>query len=220
MWILLCSCLVKGPGAEDDDDLSEETTSPAGDSADEPAIDISACPLVGQAWSLDLAGGSWEEPASLGAIISTYFSEEPRLYVATNDGQHLEFGGRITPGDDCLALPEADISGWPAFSVGPTEASLMALGYTLPVHDMVVAATVDEEVCGPLLSLSLQGQADMREVGYIFAPLAGSSDPDEVCALLADFSADCSACEDGEPVCMDLRVVEVPNREVSTPDCP
>jgi hypothetical protein len=32
--------------------------------------------------------------------------------------------------------------------------------------------------------------------------LIGTSDPDEICALLAGFGVDCSACADGRELCM------------------
>ena len=126
--------------------------------------------------------------------------------------------------DECLASQElkgADFTADPHFVTLPQDYSLSSSETNVPFSSMVIDATVMPGG-GGLHKLRISGDLDARLAAPFLAVTLGTSDPNELCGLLAGFGASCQACvSDGLDFCIPLRTEEasaVPEAD-TTVDC-
>jgi hypothetical protein len=173
------------------------------------AMDIATEDLIGFTWQLDLATSDITEPPGIGIILSAVLTDslmygvtdatpdtlDLAVAVGRPDGAGFEIG-------DVLPLGTTDFSTAPDFTVDGTGTTLdyPYEGVDIPFEDPVFVGTMATD--GESLdTITLTTKLDTRDVGPLFSL---GSEETAVCVFMADFGVSCGACNDGEPLCLDL----------------
>jgi hypothetical protein len=165
--------------------------------------------LVGRTYTLSLSAGRWVEPAGAGAYLAKVFPTNV-LAMVTDVGTDtismrltLAQTGDTAAQDTCVPTqdaPPADFSEDPFFAIGPTDITMSADKLTFTIHDLILsgAFAADGTAIGGVV---FGGHVDMREVG----PALGMSG-DKICAFGSALGFECTACSDGEDLCLGILV--------------
>ncbi len=177
---------------------------------------------TGNVYQLDLASGTWTEPAGVSALLSSEIGVDLLLEVRSVDpGLEIRSGwtdDTLLAQDTCVEtvdFPSADIDLLPAFEVGPTSMSLAVSGYEAPIQQVVITGGFD--LTGSAIDdAALTAEIDFRKWKALLKDLLGSGDPADMCDLIAGFGLSCDACaSDGKAYCIPVAVESIP-AELST----
>ncbi|HHO50350.1 MAG TPA: hypothetical protein ENK18_05615 [Deltaproteobacteria bacterium] len=167
--------------------------------------------LDGSTYSIDLTSGTWIEPPGVGPLIPLLIGDlEWLMGVETVNAQTIDWlqapGDGLGGQDLCAetnALPAADFSNNPLFSIGPADINLDVLGVLTVLEGAFMGGTIRGDY-GALEGLSVSGTLDTRP--WVDAIVPGGSD-DSVCVLFATFGVSCDPCADGSGTyCLDVVV--------------
>lgn len=183
--------------------------------------------LAGKAYTIDLASATFVEPAGIGGLIGDLLEQNILVGVVSADSSSLSMIGAIsvtgtTEQDTCtpsIDFPEADFSENPFFSVGPEDTTIAVAGYSATIRGLEISGAF-----APDLSYfgggKLAGTIDSRDLLTIpdLLELTGCDGTDDAC--LCDFIggtglATCSACSDGEDLCLKLLAKDIVAEEIS-----
>ncbi len=180
------------------------------------AGDFDSTVIVDGAWRIVLAEATWVEPAGVGSLLGSMIDYDLLLGVTGVDGDNLDTllalgQSGVDQQDYCqptLALT-GDFSAAPTFAIGPDDLSIPYNDADLVLNDFQMAGTFSAD--GELITDgAISGYLDMRELAPALESSIGTSDPDEVCSLLAGFGVTCGACaSDGASYCVDLALEDI-----------
>lgn len=187
-----------GSGPGDTADTTDTDTGPGGD----------ARGLTGRTYVVALSDARIVEPATLGAVLSTFITQDILLGVESVTTTELEmFGSVAADGSDpleqdyCLGtfhFPTADFTGSPAFEVGPADLTLAFNGISVDMAAVVVTGTFTEDG-GRFEGGTLSGKMDTRPLD----PMLGGAGA--ICGLAQNLGEACVACpSDGAVSCLDI----------------
>ncbi len=175
------------------------------------------CDLTGNTYLVQLTEARFVEPAALGDLIGQYLDQDLLIGVSDATDTSLDMLGAVadpdTGGqnycDPTIPFPTADFSESPYFSVGPEDTTLSVAGYSIPINGLLLSGTFAPD-CSYFGGGVLAGELDARDLGDLVGEYLGTSDPDELCAMLAGFSVTCEACtSDGEPYCVGIKADQI-----------
>jgi len=177
--------------------------------------------LVGKAFSLDLANARIVEPAGIGAVLSSYLTQDILVGITAVGGGEIQMIGAIgaegaePPAqnycDPTIPFPAADFSAAPFFSIGPADTTLAVAGFDITIGDLNITGTIapDGSYFG---GGTLSGVIDTRPL----APLIEEGNPNAICSLATSFGVSCEPCVDGEAFCLGLVADQIIATGIST----
>ncbi len=197
------------------------TTGEIGDPVTNPAG------LVGRTWDIDLASGTWVQPAGigvlLGSLIRSYVGDETILLeVSALDAMagtldvflgralYLPNGGALYQ-DTCEETYDLTAAGGGSFQdpyfeiVSTTGATVPIIGYPFTLETMVLSGAFDT-TGQDLVGLRIAGELDARTLAPTFGPVLGlGTNPSTLCTLVTSFNAPCRPCSsDGATFCLQV----------------
>ncbi|MEC8425489.1 MAG: hypothetical protein VX000_17005 [Myxococcota bacterium] len=194
-------------GDTDTDDDTDDDTDIGTDPID--------CSLDGRAYTWDLVSATWVQPAGVGSLLGGFLEELPVMGVTATTPTEIESVFGLPSTDACIEFPTADFSGDPVFSIGPEDALFDLGGSEVTIVNLEVRGAFEAD-CSAIRDGSLEGQLDVREI----AGSLGFGDAATTCGLLVSFGASCVACDsDGEALCLDVELVDVPAGETDPLSC-
>ncbi len=172
--------------------------------------------LVGNTYVLDLAGADWVQPPGLGPLLQLYFTTPVLLGVETADTTSIDFlgaPGAIDPFEGILqdmTQQTWDFEGTgfadePYFRTDVPEVNFKFDGLDIPVFEFRVEGTFEADGSS-FGGGALIGNADTRNLGV---QLGEPDNPAAMCGYAESLGILCKSCPDGEPYCLDLKVVGV-----------
>jgi len=175
-----------------------------------PAIDPVGLP--GSGYLLDLAGGTWVEPAGIGPLLQQSLEAQVLIEVLTADPD-LEVRVALDDlgngqQDMCIATIEPPAEPFldnPYFDIGPFDLPLGIQGINTDLGD--VQMTGEFSADGQTIdAITLRSFVDTRPL----LPLIGGGAPDAMCQLVAVFGTSCESCpSDGLPLCLNVHVEDM-----------
>jgi hypothetical protein len=180
--------------------------------------------VEGRTYAFDLTTGLYVEPAGIGAVLASYFTQQVLLGVLEADSVSIDLRTSLaregawpaeqdtcTPSNDVDA---ADFSGQPWFAAGPMELVPVVAGFEVPLEDVTVEGTFAADgsyIGGGILT----GMLDTRPL----APLVDDSgDEAAICNLAVSFGVTCVPCpDDGVPYCLSMRIEGLSGTEADGP---
>ena len=223
----------------DDDDATGDDDDATGDDDDDSTAgdDDDATPggseaIADDTWAVDLANGTWVEPAGVGGLFSSFFGDQWLLFSVqdaptsnfSTGAVHVVTGAgtgtsssieqdpcvettRATAGNDGAWNTGDDDPGlWaqPTLSFGPADGAFGDNGVSLT--GVLITASFN----GSFSSFSngtLDAEIDARDL----TGLIETEDPEEVCELFEQTAAvTCSSCQsDGQPYCIPVAIVDL-----------
>lgn len=176
-----------------------------------------AVDLTGRTYALDPTSGRWLEPPGAGPLFAAVLGTT-RLLVAVTDAQPDALDLVAAVGMDgvqntCTPTMPIDAT-WadPYFEAMADAIVLQTSSFGLQISDFALTGSFASDGSA-IAGATFSGLADTRALGAEF----GLGDtPDAVCQLVAVFFVYCTACPDGEPLCLDMRIegVEAPETEL------
>lgn len=167
--------------------------------------------LDGSTYTIDLTSGNWIEPPGVGPLIPLLIGDlEWLMGVETVNAQTIDWiqapGDGLGGQEVCLettALPAADFSNNPLFSIGPADLLINVLGTATVLNDAFLGGAIAADY-GSLEGLTVSGAFDTRS--WVDEIVPGGGD-DAVCDLFAAFGVSCDPCSDGSGTyCLDILV--------------
>ncbi len=176
--------------------------------------------LVGRTWVVNLADGTWVQPASFGALLSLYVTTPVLLGVEDANSSFVDLlaGPGIVdplvglvqdPGADTWDFAPAAFDDAPYFQALSPHADLAFEGSVIPIDDFEVSGTFAADGAS-IGGLRVKGLGDTRSLGVVF----GSDDPGAACAFTEDLGVPCEVCSDGLPYCLQIDIVDAPAEEL------
>ena len=182
----------------------------------ELGAEVDTASLVGKAFTIDLGSANFVEPAGLGAILEGVLEQNILVGVTAASDTTVEMIGAIsvagtTEQDTCtpsIDFPEADFSENPHFSVGPEDTTIAVAGYSATIRGLQISGDFAPDYSyfgGGVLA----GTIDSRDLAAIpdLQSLTGCDGTDDACLcnfISSSGLATCSACSDGEELCLTL----------------
>jgi hypothetical protein len=189
------------------DTTVDMTTSAAGTPVAAPAD------LLGATWDLDLASGTFLEPAGVGSLLGSLIGDV-RVFLgvtaydeATEELSLIGAIGDPSGQDLCtetLDLPQPAAFSNPEMTLQSDSLPITVADLTVDITDLDIAGTVLPDGSG-IAGARLAGSLDTRDLGDLLPGEEGQSP----CELLSGFGAECIACSDGEVACIALDVVDL-----------
>ena len=203
-----------GTDPDTDSDTDADTDADTDDDTD-IGTDPIECSLEGRAYEWDLINATWVQPAGVGSLLGSFLEEVPVMGVTATSGTEIESVFGLPSQSTCITFPTADFSGDPVFAIGPEDALFDLGGTQVTIVNLEVGGAFESD-CSAIRGGSLEGQMDVREI----APSLGFGDAATTCGLLVSFGASCVACDsDGEQLCLDVELEDVPAPETGPLDC-
>lgn len=179
--------------------------------------------LVGKTYVVDLNGADFVEPAGVADLLLGQLENSILLGVQSTSPD-LQMLGAIsvdggTDQDMCtetIPFPAADFASSPYFEIGPEDTSITVAGFTVEILQLEVSGTfaADGSYFG---GGTLRGELDARLLAPLVGDLLGTTDPDEICGVVAGFGVACETCSsDGEPYCLGVYVRDITATEQGT----
>ena len=171
--------------------------------------------IVGQTYALDIASGTFLEPAGVGDLIGSLLENNILIGIKSVEDSQMNIRGAIsvagTPDQDfCTAtlesFPSADFSAAPYFEIPSGDVELSVAGFTATIFNLSVRGTfaADASYFG---GGYLEGELDARQIYPLLGDAGIEADgPEDVCSLLLGFGVACVPCVDTEPYCVRLVV--------------
>lgn len=149
------------------------------------------------------------EPAGLDPIFEQVLTRDVLVYVEdeTTDTLVLDVALAGSDGrqDPCEAVRQFPPAAWhtnPSFEAGPGELTTSFGGQPASLRHLGFAGTFDEYAF-QWRDGTLDAQLDTRELQ------AAIPEERDLCGLVEDLGGECSACDDGEIACFDLRIEDI-----------
>lgn len=175
--------------------------------------------IEGQTYVMDMSAAKVVQPSGAAQVLLTMLDNDLSLQVDRVDGDTLEITvaeTRTSDGEQDTCKPTLDFSmpgnfaEAPAFDVGPVDVPFNVAGYTVFLYDAYSSATFAPDgtfFAGGLMS----GFVDARDVVEALEGrgVLPSEDPATLCELLGNYNVGCTACQDGEPLCLELQVANI-----------
>jgi len=183
--------------------------------------------LSGRTYEINLAQARITQPSQVAQALLALVDHSLMVHVdeAQLDGMELTIAAanKITGNQDTcipsLSVSVAgDLSGPPTFNLGPVDVVFDLAGYAVTLFDATAEATFAADgtyFAGGRLS----GTLDARDVvealsGRDVLPV---EDAAAVCETIARVGLECTACSDGEVLCLDMEIEEVEGTPTSSP---
>ncbi len=178
--------------------------------------------LVGKAFALDLAAARIVEPAGIGAVLSSYLTQDILVGISGVSGNQIQMIGAIGAEgaeppvqnycDPTIPFPTADFSSAPFFSIGPADTTLNVAGFAITIGDLNITGTIapDGSYFG---GGTLSGTIDTRPLAPL---LDDSGNEGAICDLAVSFGVTCEPCADGMNFCLNLVADQIVATGVST----
>jgi hypothetical protein len=171
----------------------------------------------GGAWVLALAEGQIQAPGSLTPYVLGALEENLVIGMVTVDGGAATMRlawSRGTGGaqDFCRATTEVDTVAWsdPHFETAPHDLVVPDEDGDIVLASSVFTGDLSAD-CATTGGVRLETQLDARHLGTRWNEALETDDPDQICVAFSGFGVDCGPClTDGEPLCVDLRLVGIP----------
>jgi hypothetical protein len=200
--------------ADADTDTDADTDADTDDDTD-IGTDPIDCSLDGRAYEWDLVNATWVQPAGVGSLLGGFLEELPVMGVTAASGTEIESVFGLPSQAECIQFPTADFTADPVFAIGPEDAIFNISGTAVTIVNLQVGGAFESD-CSAIRGGSLEGQMDVREI----ADTLGFGDAATTCGLLTSFGASCVACDsDGEQLCLDIELENVPAPETDPLDC-
>lgn len=181
-----------------------------------PLTDAAA--LDGRTWQLDVTDtdADWVQPAGLGALFGSFFDQPVLVGVQWVQGERIDLIGGLGTnvvgaivqdlGLPTWNFPVADFAGTPFFSVDADEITLVVSGYDLPIYNFHLEGTFlpDASAIGGAV---LIGLGDTRYAG---GAVGFPGRDDALCQFGAGVGVPCEPCPDGEPLCLQVEIHDIP----------
>ncbi len=168
--------------------------------------------LLDRSWVVPLAEVPWTRPESAADLLTVVLTEPLLIGVHAVDGDQLHMlaaVGRFSDLDGFLQRPNEptwDVEGVDLSQGAWFEGQAEQIVFTyseaeVPVHDFTLSGTFAPD--GAAIEGGLiEGLVDTRDIAKLFQ----RDDPDFVCTVVAeDYQFECTACPDGEVLCLDLK---------------
>lgn len=192
-------------------------TDQLGFTTSEVGVPVSA-DLTSRVYALDLAAGLWTEPPGVGPVFAAVFAPYRLRMGVTDMSDPLTLGliaALSEDGDQYPCAPSLDLVGgvWadPYLEVSSPRVALETATFGLVIDTFSLGAAFAPDG-SRIEGAVLAGVVDTRALG---AQLGLGDSPFAVCQVAATLGAYCSACADGELVCLDLRVEDVDGPQVA-----
>jgi hypothetical protein len=176
--------------------------------------------LVGRAYQVSFAEGTWLEPAGIGDLIASQLGEATSLVevlAVGTDTLDLRLAGGLLDTQE-LCTPTTDLLGVdfttnPEAVLEPETLSLWFDGIEVPLLEPRITGRLQSDSAA-VTDVSLGGMIDTVPLGEVFGL---GSDPAAICDLIASFGVSCVECPDGSSsYCMTLLIADVYGPEIST----
>jgi hypothetical protein len=176
--------------------------------------------LVGRAYQVSFAEGTWLEPAGIGDLIASQLGEATSLVevlAVGTDTLDLRLAGGLLDTQE-LCTPTTDLLGVdfttnPEAVLEPETLSLWFDGIEVPLLEPRITGRFQSDSAA-VTDVSLGGMIDTVPLGEVFGL---GSDPAAICDLIASFGVSCVECPDGSSsYCMTLLIADVYGPEIST----
>ena len=180
-----------------------------------PPID---CDLTGRSYRVDLLSARFVKPGeAIADLLFSALTVDVLLGVDTASESEILMLGAISESvgglqDYCtpsIDFPEAAAFTNPAFSVGPAEVELDISGTPIEISSLSISGAFAPD-CSYFGGGRLLGELDARVLAPLAGDLAGTEDPDEICAFLAPLGVTCEPCSsDSLPYCAQVEVDQI-----------
>lgn len=171
--------------------------------------------LQGGTYHLDIQAGRWIEPGGFGAVLSASFESEILIGVSFSSDEFIDLLGgqgyffvgdlRQDTGQTTWDFPLTDFSGHPYFETTADVIELKVSGYPLPISDFWLSGTFAPDG-NSIVSATLRGLGDTRFAG---GALGQPQNESAFCELGAAAGVNCSACPDGEELCLAVEIDQI-----------
>jgi len=202
-------------------------------------LEVDTGALTDVVWLVDLAEGTWTEPAGVGAFVATQLGdwvllmqvlEQSELALQDQPGMHILGAGaentktegivqapcaaalRMTAGPDLQLGTDDDVPGTldnPGFDFGPSPLAMMVNGRRVQIDQTVVSGLFELDLAS-ITGLRIAGILDTRPLDGM---LGEPAEEGAVCELVWE-TAEIPCEECGEPVpgpfCLDVVVEDIP----------
>jgi hypothetical protein len=185
-----------------------------------PVADPNA--MVGKTYTVQLSAARFVKPPGVADLLLGQLTDDVLLGVSGIDGSSIQMLGALSEGaggpqNTCspsIDFPVADFSENPFVNIGPENVTIEAAGLTIPIANFNIsgAFAADGSYFGGGV---LSGQLDARDLAPALADTLGTSDPTELCGLLAGFGVSCAPCADGQSFCVDVLADDITALEKS-----
>lgn len=179
--------------------------------------------LIGKTFEVDLLAGRFVEPEGVGSLLGEYLGDQPLfLEVEAASSTEVEilgiFGrqGSTTPEQSqCIGtvdFPSGEFTSNPYFEVlAPGTSTLPLGGSTVEIYDLQMSSSFTPE------GTAMQGGlfAGLLDTRPLVELVEEGGAKDAICELAASIGVDCEVCPDGEPLCITMRIDDIPAREVT-----
>jgi len=179
------------------------------------------CDLTGKTFEVDLAAARFVQPAGVAELLLGQLEDQIYVGVQANNGSSLDMIGALGQGgmqDTCnpsIPFPPATYAD-PYFSVGPQNTTLSVAGFDIEISNLQISGDFASD-CSAFGGGVLAGELDARVLAPLVGDLLGSSDPDQVCALLIGFGVACEPCaSDGQNYCVSVLVDQIDAGTINT----
>ena len=206
-------------------------------------LEVDPTALVQTVFLVDLAEGTWTQPAGVGAFVATQLGdwvllmqvlEQSQLALEDHPGMHILGAGaerptdggivqsdcqaalRMTAGPDQLLDTDDDVPGTlanPEFDFGPTRLEMMVNGNRVRIDQTRVGGLFELDLAS-ITGLSIAGVLDTRALDGM---LGEPAEEGAVCELVWE-TAEIPCEECGDPpglFCLDVEVVDIPTVAVA-----
>ena len=176
------------------------------------------CDLTGRSYRVDLLGARFVKPGeAIAGLLFDALTVDVLLGIDTATDSEIQMLGAISESlgglqDYCtpsIDFPEAATFTNPSFSVGPAQVELDISGTPIEISSLSISGAFAPD-CSYFGGGRLLGELDARVLAPLAGDLAGTEDPDEICAFLAPLGVVCEACTtDGAPYCAQVEVDQI-----------
>ncbi len=180
--------------------------------------------IDGKAYKVDLGGADFVQPAGVADLLLGQLENDILLGVVSSS-PNLQIIGAISMDgvsdqdmcNETIDFPAADFSDSPYFQIGPQDTTISVAGFNVDILQLAISGTfaADGSYFG---GGTLAGELDARLLAPLVGDLLGTTDPDEICGVVAGFGVSCQACSsDGAAYCLEVYVRDITATELGTP---
>ncbi|MEO0601742.1 MAG: MopE-related protein [Myxococcota bacterium] len=173
--------------------------------------------LLGRSYRLELDQGTVVQPAGAGALLNQLLTGSEILVGAIQAAPtslDLRFGGAAAVGQELCTettdVSPVDFTNNPTFELATTLLVIDVAGSPVPFEDLVIDGTFASTL-GSVLT-SFDGRLDTRDYST-----QNFGFPSAACLTLGGFGVSCTSCADGQNLCVELEIADIPGQSEPTP---
>ena len=170
------------------------------------ALPETAVELTGKLYGIPPASMNVTEPPGLNGIFDQVLDRPVLVYIEDETSSTLQLDvalagtdGRQDPCEAVRRFPEGDWSENPVFDVGPGELTTSFGGHPATFRHLELSGVFDEYAFA-WRDGTLDAQLDTRELAPALPGV------DDLCGMVEALGGTCTACDDGEELCFELRI--------------